>query len=57
MMIKFPNQFDMNPFHALRNVGLVFVELVLEDEFLCKYILQSLHILLEIFFASLQSSR
>ena len=42
---KFLNQFDKNPLHVLQIVGLVFVELVLEDEFLCYHILQLLHVL------------
>ena len=37
---KFLNQFDKNPLHVLQIVGLVFVELVLEDELLCYHILQ-----------------
>ena len=42
---QFLNQFNENLLHVLRVVGLVFVELVLEDEFLCYHILQLLHIL------------
>ena len=45
MYIQFLNQFDKNPLHVLQIVGLVFVELVLEDEFLCCHILQLLQIL------------
>ena len=43
--IQFLNQFDENPFHGLRIVGLDVVELDLEDEFLCYHILQMLHLL------------
>ena len=43
--IQFLNQFDKNPRHVLQIVGLVFVELVLEDEPLCYHILQLLRIL------------
>ena len=41
---RFQNQFDKSPLHVLRIVGVVFVELDLEDEFLCYHILQLLHI-------------
>ena len=45
IFIQFLNQFDKNPLNVLRIVRLVFVELDLEDEFLCCTILQLLHIL------------
>ena len=45
MSIQFLNQFDKNPLHVLQIVGLVFVELVLGDEFLGYHILQFLHLL------------
>ena len=45
--IQFLNQFDKNPLRVLQIVGLVFVELVLEDESLCCHILQLPHIFVQ----------